>query len=136
MSLFSDVARRFRGRINREPASNLSDEVRFHLEMEAEALERAGLSPEAARAEAHRKFGGVDRYTEELHDERGGRVLEWLAKDSRYALRLAKRFPAFTAIVLLTLGIAIGANTAIFSVVDSVLLRPLPLPQGERLVFL
>ena len=136
MSLFSDVTRRIRGRISREPASNLGDEVRFHLEMEAQALERAGLSPDAARREAHRKFGGVDRYTEELHDERGGRTLESLGKDARYALRLAKRFPAFTAIVLLTLGIAIGANTAIFSVVNTVLLRPLPFPHGDDLVLL
>ena len=136
MSLFSNLIRRLRGRINREPVSNLSEEVRFHLEMETQMLERAGLSPEAARAEAHRKFGGVDRYTEELHDERGGRVVESLGKDARYALRLARRFPTFTAIVLLTLGISIGANTAIFSVVDSVLLQPLPFPHGEQLALL
>src|SRR3954471_23832728 len=119
---------RVRGALHREPTANLGEEVRFHLEMEAQALERAGLSPDAARAEAHRKFGGVDRYTEELHDERGGRIVESLGKDARYALRLARRFPAFTAIVLLTLGIAIGANTAIFSVVNNVLLQPLPFP--------
>jgi putative ABC transport system permease protein len=136
MSFFNELARRVRGRLGREPAANLGDEVRFHLDMEAQALERAGLSPDAARAEAHRKFGGVDRYTEELHDERGGRIVEWLGKDARYAFRIARRFPAFTAIVLLTLGIAIGANTAIFSVVDTVLLRPLPFPQGDRLVLL
>ena len=136
MSFLNELARRVRGRLGREPAANLGDEVRFHLDMEAQALERAGLTPDAARAEAHRKFGGVDRYTEELHDERGGRVVEWLAKDTRYAIRIARRFPAFTAIVLLTLGIAIGANTAIFSVVDTVLLRPLPFPEGDRLVLL
>jgi hypothetical protein len=136
MRLFSKLTRRFRGRLYREPAANLGDEVRFHLEMEAQALERAGLSPEAARAEAHRKFGGVDRYTEELRDERGGSIVESIGKDARYAFRLARRFPAFTSIVLLTLGVAIGANTAIFSVVDTVLLRPLPFPHGEDLVLL
>ena len=136
MSLLSELTRRLRARFVREPAANLGDEVRFHLEMEAQALERAGLSPEAARMEAHRKFGGVDRYTEELRDERGGSVVESLGKDARYALRLARRFPAFTAIVLLTLGVAIGANTAIFSVVDAVLLQPLPFPRGEEIVLL
>ena len=132
MSLFSELTRRIRGRLGREPAANLGDEVRFHLDMEAQALERAGLSPDAARAEAHRKFGGVDRYTEELRDERGGRVDRIAGKGC--AIRASssrRRFPAFTAIVLLTLGIAIGANTAIFSVVDTVLLRPLPFAQGE-----
>ena len=136
MSVWSELSRRVRARFRREPVPNLGEEVRFHLEMEASALERAGLSPEAARAEAHRKFGGVDRYTEELQDERGGRRIEALRQDARYAFRVAKRFPAFTTIVVLTLGIAIGANTAIFSVVDTVLLRPLPFPRGDELVLL
>ena len=136
MSAWTDLMQRLRARLGREPAANLGEEVRFHLEMEARALERGGLSPEVARAEAHRRFGGVDRYTEELRDERGGRLLEWLSQDSRYALRLARRFPAFTSIVLVTLGIAIGANTAIFSVVDTVLLRPLPFPRAQDLVLL
>jgi putative ABC transport system permease protein len=136
MSVWNEFVLRIRGRLHREPAANLSDEVRFHLEMETRALERDGLSPEAARAEAHRRFGGVDRYTEELRDERGGRALEALGQDARYALRVARRFPAFTSIVLLTLGVTIGANTAIFSVVDTVLFRPLPFPRGEDLVLL
>jgi hypothetical protein len=63
-------------------------------------------------------------------------IVESIGKDARYAFRLARRFPAFTSIVLLTLGVAIGANTAIFSVVDTVLLRPLPFPHGEDLVLL
>ena len=71
MSVWNEFVLRIRGRLHREPAANLSDEVRFHLEMETRALERDGLSPAAARAEAHRRFGGVDRYTEELRDERG-----------------------------------------------------------------
>jgi len=136
MSIWSDIAQRVRGLLGREPDANLGDEVRFHLEMETRQLEASGLSRDAALAEAHRRFGGVDRYTEELRDERGARTLEHLRLDARYALRLARRFPAFTAIVVLTLGISIGANTAIFSVVNAVLLRPLPFPNGDDLVFL
>ena len=136
MSIWSDIAQRVRGRFGHEPDANLGDELRFHLDMEARQLEASGLSHEAATAEARRRFGGVDRYTEELRDERGGRALEHLRLDARYALRLARRFPAFTAIVVLTLGISIGANTAIFSVVNAVLLRPLPFPRGDDLVSL
>ncbi len=136
MSVWNELTRRVRALLRREPASDLNEEVGFHLDMEARALERGGLSPLAARAEAHRRFGGVDRYTEELRDVRGGRIMDSLSQDARYALRVGKRFPAFTAIVLLTLGITIGANTAIFSVVDTVLFRPLPFPHGNELVLL
>ena len=105
--------------IGREPDQNLSEELRFHLEMEAAKLERGGLSPRAARREARKKFGGVDRYTEELRDERrGNRGSTDRAGCAVRAARSSRRFPVFTAIVVLTLGIAIGANTAIFSVVE------------------
>jgi predicted permease len=136
MGLWSDIAQRARGLVKREPDADLGDEVRFHLDMETRQLEESGLPHDAAAAEARRRFGGVDRYTEELRDERGGRMLDHLRLDARYALRLARRFPAFTAIVVLTLGISIGANTAIFSVVNAVLLRPLPFPRGDDLVLL
>jgi putative ABC transport system permease protein len=136
MSIWNDLLQRLRGRLSRESSVDISDELRFHLEMEAHQLEASGLSPAAAAREARRRFGGVDRYTEELRDERGGQALEHLRLDIRYALRLARRFPAFTAIVVLTLAISIGANTAIFSVVDAALLRPLPFPRGDDLVLL
>src|SRR5262245_17447605 len=125
MSLTSLFAR-LRGFLRRDTNTELDDELRFHLEMEARELEKRGVAPDVARREAHRRFGGVDRYAEELRDVRGSRWIEWVGQDTRYALRVARRFPAFTAIVVLTLGFAIGANTAIFSVIDGVLLRKLP----------
>lgn len=125
----------------RRPAKQLSDheldeELTQHMEMEALSLQRAGMSPEDAAREARRRFGGVDRYAEELRDVRGGRWLEWLSQDAKYALRIARRFPAFTAIVVATLAVAIGANTAVFSVIDRVILAPLPFPRDEELVLL
>src|SRR5688572_20904182 len=113
MSLFD----RFR-RPSDPSDQELDDELTQHMEMEALALERAGMPPEDARREARRRFGGVDKYAEEVRDVRGGRWLEWLRQDAKYALRIARRFPAFTAIVVATLAVAIGANTAVFSVID------------------
>ena len=130
MSLFD----RFRRSPDRPSNQELDDELTQHIEMETLSLERAGMSPADARREARRRFGGVDRYAEELRDVRGGRWLEWLGQDARYALRIARRFPAFTAIVVATLGVAIGANTAVFSVIDRVVLAPLPLPRDRELV--
>jgi predicted permease len=130
------VLQRIRALLARETDADLTDELRFHLEMEAASLERQGLSPRAARNEARRRLGGVDRYTEELRDVRGGRGMDAFVQDARYAMRMSRRFPAFTLIVLLTLGIAIGANTAIFSVVNATLLRPLPFPNDDRLAVL
>src|SRR5262245_768249 len=121
-------------RFRRPSDQQLDDELAQHIEMEALALERAGMSPEDARREARRRFGGVDRYAEELRDVRGGRWLEWIGQDARYALRIARRFPAFTTIVIATLGIALGANTAVFSIIDRVILSPLPFPRDRDLV--
>jgi putative ABC transport system permease protein len=132
MSLFD----RFRRSPDRPSDQELDDELTQHMEMEALSLERAGMSPEDARREARRRFGGVDKYAEELRDVRGARWLEWLGQDAKYALRIARRFPAFTAIVVATLAVAIGANTAVFSVIDRVVLAPLPLPRDREIVVL
>ena len=136
MALLSRALRWLRGRLGRVSDDEIQDELRFHLAMEADKLERDGMSRDVAVAEARRRFGGVAQHTEELRDVRGGRTMENLLQDARYALRLSRRFPAFTAIVLLTLGISIGANTAIFSVVNATLLRPLPYADDARLAVL
>jgi hypothetical protein len=112
----------------------LDGEICAHLELaEKDALAR-GLSPEQARLEARRRFGGIEQMKEEHRDRRGIRWLEMLFKDFRYTLALLRRSPGFTVVVVCMLALGIGASTAIFSVADAVLLRPLPYPNPGQIV--
>jgi putative ABC transport system permease protein len=117
-------------RLDRE----LDDEVSAHLELaERDALAR-GLSPEDARREALRVFGGIDQIRETHRDQRSSRWLENLAGDARYAVGWLRREPLFAIVAIGVLALGIGANTAMFSLVDAVLLKPLPFPEPERIV--
>ena len=114
--------------------AELSEELQLHLERETERLQAGGLSPEEARFQAVRLFGGVEQVKEDCRDARGTAAFDALARDARYGVRRLVRDWRFTSAAVLILGLAIGANTAIFSLVNAVLFREQPFAHPDRLV--
>jgi predicted permease len=133
MSWFSRLRNALRPR---QLDDDLADEMRDHMERRAEALRAAGREPEEAQRQAAIGFGNVTKLREQSRDLRLWAALESLLQDARYAWRGLCKNPAFAVTAVLSLGLAIGVNTAIYSIVDAAILRPLPLPEPERLLLL
>jgi putative ABC transport system permease protein len=126
-------------RVSRRRAAferELQDEMRTHLELYQADLRRQGISEENARRRALAEFGSVAARKEECRDAVGLRLVDELRGDVSYAVRLLRRSPAFTLVALLSLGLGIGANTAIFSLIDTVLVKTLPVDDPQRLFFI
>ena len=120
----------------RQADRDLDDEIRSHIEMETAKNVAAGHMPDEARRLAMAVFGGRDAAIEAHRDARGGRWLSDFARDSRFALRTLRKNPVLTVAAVVTLALGIGANTAIFSTLHAVVLRPLPFKDTNRLAML
>jgi putative ABC transport system permease protein len=135
--MVADVVNRIRSLVRRSRQEDeLEAELAFHLEMQAEEHVRRGMDPARARVAAIGRLGGVDQVKEACRDSWGTRLVDTVRRDVTFALRSLRRSPGYTTAVVLTIGLGVGAATAVFSMVDGVLLRGLPYASGDRLVAL
>ena len=131
------VLARLRALVRRDViADEIREELQFHVAMRADELARRGLDPRDARRVALQRFGNPAVIQDRGYDVRGGGILETVLQDVRYGVRQLRRQPSFSIVAILTLALGIGVSTALFSVIDAALLRPLPYPHPEELVTL
>jgi predicted permease len=133
--MWHDLLFRLRALFHRSAEErDLNDELRFHFEKQVEKYQRAGISEQEARRRARLTFGGHEQVKEDCREARGTSFVENARQDLRYALRQLRANPTFAVVIILTLALSIGANSAIFSVIDGVLIQSLPYRQPDRLV--
>jgi predicted permease len=135
--MFSDMIYRLKSLFQRGAAEReLDEELAFHLQHETEKLMRSGLPADEARRRARLAVGGAEQIKEDVRDEWIWRWCRDLAQDARYAIRALRQSPTFTAVAVLSLALGIGANTAIFSILDAVIMKPLPVRDPGQLTHL
>ncbi len=133
--MFSDLLFRLRALFRRDTVESEADaELQFHFEQQVQKYLRSGLSREEAFRRTRLQFGGHEQIKEEMRDARGVNLIETLFQDIRYGLRILGRTPAITCVAIFSLALGIGANTAIFSLIDTVMLRMLPVQKPEELM--